>query len=468
MSIQQNPENPILIIDDEPMALESFETALEFLGFDNVLSFQDAARTMSILEEKDVEIVLLDIIMPGKSGESLLEEINLKYPDIPVIMTTGVDDIQTVVRCLRKGAFDYLTKPVDAEQFASSIKRALDYRQLKRQNELLFHHILTDNLKAPEAFSSIITRNKKMLNLFMYCEAIARGKEPVLITGETGVGKELFAQAIYLSGARRGEFVPVNVAGLDDHVFSDTLFGHKRGAFTGAAEPRKGFIEKANGGTIFLDEIGDLVESSQIKLLRVIQDREYFPLGSDQPRPVDAHIIVATNKDLKQLCETGGFRQDLYYRLRTHHFRIPSLRERLEDVPLLLEYYLEVAAREFGKPIPTYPPELPKLLMTYNFPGNVRELRAMVYDAVGKHTSKVMSMKSFRENIDEGRPSGSPPSRTKGRIFESFEELPTLKEASSALIEEALLRAGGNQRIASALLGMSPSAFNRRIKTGEC
>jgi DNA-binding NtrC family response regulator len=209
----------------------------------------------------------------------------------------------------------------------------------------------------------------------------------------------LFARAIHLASGRQGEFVAVNVAGVDDHAFSDTLFGHKKGAFTGASEPRKGLVEKAAGGTLFLDEIGDLAELSQIKLLRVLQDHEFFPLGSDQPRPFTARVVVATNKELEQLSEGVNFRQDLYYRLRTHHLHIPPVRQRPGDIALLLNHYVEEAALQFGKTKPKYPPELPQLLMTYDFPGNVRELRAMVYDAVGKHASRVMSMNSFRDHI---------------------------------------------------------------------
>lgn len=464
MSIQPNPANPILLVDDEPTALESFAIALEFLGINNVLRCGDETGIMRILAEEDIEIILLDMIMPKRSGESLLEEINMTYPDIPVIMATGIDDIQTAVRRIHKGAFDYLTKPVDADQFASSIKRALDYRLLRRQNNLLLHHILTDSLTVPEAFSSIITQDKKMLSLFMYCEAIARGSEPVLIAGETGVGKELFARAIYRAGGRRGEFVAVNVAGVDDHAFSDTLFGHKRGAFTGATEARRGLIDKAAGGVLFLDEIGDLAESSQVKLLRVIQDREYFPLGSDQPRPVDARIIVASNKELKELSDTGSFRRDLYYRLKTHQVSIPPLRERLQDIPLLLEHYLQAAADEFGKAKPAYPPELPQLLMTHSFPGNVRELRAMVYDALGKHSSRMMSMNSFREQINGNISPASDKHVANDGIFQSLEKLPTIREAIDALISEAMMRSQGNQKLASSMLGITPSALNKRIK----
>jgi len=463
MRVHCFPEHPILLVDDESQALESFRIALEHYGINNLIPCQDESEVMGILEKEDIEAVMLDMIMPKRSGESILDEITLRFPDIPVIIITAVDDVQTAIRCIRKGAFDYLTKPVNSDQLSTSLKRAVDYRQLKRQNDLLVHHILTDSLKRPEAFSAIVTRDRKIMSLFMYCEAIARGNEPVLITGETGVGKDLFARAIHLASGRKGEFVAVNAAGVDDLAFSDTLFGHKKGAFTGAIEVRRGLIERATAGTIFLDEIGDLPAASQIKLLRVIQDREFFPLGSDLPRSVDARIVVATNRELSQLANDGEMRQDLYYRLRTHHVHIPPLRERLDDIPLLLDRYIEEAAREFGKPKPSYPPELITYLRAHHFPGNVRELRAMVYDAVGKHSARLMSIGSFREHIDQSRTGTRSQAAGEG-IYGRLEKLPTIKEAFDSLVAEAMARAGDNQRLAASMLGLSPSALNRRLK----
>jgi DNA-binding NtrC family response regulator len=256
MSIQTFPDHPILLVDDEAQALESFSIILDFNGVNNLLPCQDESMVMDILEKNDVEAVLLDMIMPTVSGESLLDEITLKYPDIPVIMITAVNDVQTAFRCMRKGAFDYLTKPADADQLASTVKRAIDHHSVKRQKNLLVHHILTDSLERPEVFSEIVTKDRKMMSLFMYCEAIARGNEPVLITGETGVGKGLFARAIHLASGRRGEFVVVNVAGVDDHAFSDTLSGTGRVPLQGRPRYAKGLLKRPRAGRCFSTRSG--------------------------------------------------------------------------------------------------------------------------------------------------------------------------------------------------------------------
>jgi DNA-binding NtrC family response regulator len=463
-SARMHPGHPVLLVDDEAQALDSFSIALEFLGINNIVRCQDERAVMDILASTDVEIVVMDMIMPHIAGDKLLGEISLRHPCVPVIMATGVDDVSSVVRCMRQGAFDYLVKPVDTNQLANTVRRALDYRSLGRKNDLLVHHILTGSLKNPEAFAAIVTRDAKTRSLFKYCEAVACGGEPVLITGETGVGKELFAKALHAASRRPGEFVAVNAAGLDDHVFADTLFGHKKGAFTGAVEARKGMLERAASGTIFLDEIGDLSEMSQIKLLRVLQDRQYYPLGSDSPRPVEARFVVATNKGIEALAAGSGFRQDLYYRLRTHHVHVPPLRDRQGDIPILLEHFLLQAAAEFAKPKPAHPRELAVLLATYHFPGNIRELRAMVFDAVGRHGSRMLSMESFREQIKEPGGASGPAHAPDAGVFSGLAELPTLKEAVDALVDEALTRSQGNQRIAASMLGISPPALCKRLK----
>ena len=390
------------------------------------------------------------------------------YPDIPVIMVTGLSDTPTVVRCIKKGAYDYITKPFDKDLLTAAVKRALDYRDLMRQNTRLSNNLLSESPLHTEFFEGIITNDLKMKSLFRYCEATAPGKEPVLITGETGTGKELMARAFHMASRCKGEFVAVNVAGLDDQVFSDTLFGHEKGAFTGADKPRQGFINKAAGGTLFLDEIGELSEQSQIKLLRVIQEREFTPLGSDRPIPTDARIIIATHKNLDELQNQGQFRQDLYFRLRTHHVEIPPLRDRTSDIPLLVEYFIQQAAHDFNKKKPTYPPELIQLLKVHAFPGNIRELRAMIYDAVARHTSRTLSTEAFKKFIfPANRSPNNLQSISYDKLFASQEVLPTLKIAADALIDEAMLRSGNNQKIAAAMLGISPPALNKRLKLRE-
>jgi DNA-binding NtrC family response regulator len=320
------------------------------------------------------------------------------------------------------------------------------------------------------AFSHIITQNREMHSIFQYLESIALSRQPILLTGETGVGKELFAQAIHTLSEVTGQWVVVNVAGLDDVMFSDTLFGHARGAFTGADRNRKGLIETAAEGTLFLDEIGDLPQPSQVKLLRLLQNGEYMPLGEDQSRYCRAHIVAATNRDLWILQRKGHFRKDLNFRLRTHHVHLPPLRERADDIPPLVDHFLVEAAKEFNKRKPTPPKELYTLLQTYTFPGNVRELRSMIYDAVSRHRAKVLSLDVFKEHMDRengGGQTASPPlaDLDEAAPFRGFQELPSIKEMTRMLVAEAMRRANGNQSIAARMLGISQPALSKRLKT---
>jgi len=332
----------------------------------------------------------------------------------------------------------------------------------------LKHHLLTYQLEHEEAFSSIVTRSKQMWAIFQYMEVIAPSEQPVLITGETGVGKELIAKAIHTVSGRNGDFIAVNVAGLDDMVFSDTLFGHRKGAYTGADQVREGLIARASGGTLFLDEIGDLHESSQVKLLRLLQERTYYPLGSDVPRETDVRIVVATNQNIQDLLSQGKFRKDLYYRLRAHQIRIPPLRERKDDIPLLLQYFLDEAATSLKKKRPTPTPELVQLLTAYDFPGNIRELRAMIHDAVARHTSDNLSIEDFREFMRENNLRVFPaiPKLSPGdadTLINILGRFPTLKEVEQLFIAESLERSNRNQRTAASLLGMTRQALNKRL-----
>ena len=439
-------------------------------GINNIVQCQDSRQVTALLSKQDFSAILLDMSMPHLSGWELLPMIVRDHPDIPMIIVTALNEVETAVECMKRGAFDYLVKPVDDVRLLPCIRRAINLSEARHENKVLKDYLLTDKLEHPEVFSEIITRDKAMRSIFQYIEAIAKTILPVLITGETGVGKELIARAVHRLSGREGEFLPVNVAGVDDLFFSDTLFGHKKGAFTGADRDRKGLIEQASGGTLFLDEIGDLHMESQVKLLRLLEERKYYPVGSDIPRLADVRIVVATHRDVQSLQTQGIFRRDLFYRLRTHHVHLPPLRERKADIPLLIEHFLEKAAKSLDKKKVTPPRELCTLLGAYYFPGNIRELEGMIFDAVSQHKSGVLSLESFKENIlprQKGQQdlSGQEPECYPVAASVIFpERLPTMKEIEQMLIEETLKRAGGNQTIAAQMLGLSRRALNNRLR----
>ncbi|HEX6642599.1 MAG TPA: sigma-54 dependent transcriptional regulator, partial [Thermoanaerobaculia bacterium] len=364
--------NPILIVDDEESVLNGVRRTLRANGFDEVLMCADSRNVEPLLEGEPIALILLDLMMPHIGGRELLERIASSHPEIPVVVVTAEQDVRIAVDCMKVGAYDYLLKPVGADELMATVRRALEHRELRDENARLRSKLLEQDLEQPAVFSGLITADAAMIRVFAYLEVIARGSHPALITGETGTGKELIARALHELSGRRGPFVAVNVAGLDDTMFSDTLFGHRPGAFTGASGTRRGMIEQAGRGTLFLDEIGDLAEASQVKLLRVLQEREYYTLGDDVPKRLEARVIAATHQDPARL------RRDLYFRLRSYHVRIPPLRERLGDLPLLINHIVREAAQDLGKQPPVVPERLYRALGRYEFPGNIRELRAMV------------------------------------------------------------------------------------------
>lgn len=457
----------ILLVDDEAQTLLGFGTLLKSSGLPHVITIEDSREVKPFLEQHTAALVVLDLAMPFVSGQQLLTWIKEKHPQIPVIVMTATNDIDTAVACMQNGALDYLVKPVEKSRFVSSVRRALEIRSLTKEVSSLKKHILSDKLENPQTFSQIITNNKRMFAIFKYIEAISPSPHPVLITGETGVGKELLASTLHFCAKHKGEFVAVNVAGLDDAMFSDTLFGHKKGAFTGADSSREGLIACAASGTIFLDEIGDLNQQSQVKLMRLIQEKEYYTLGSDIPKKTDAHVITATNRDLHRLMKEEKFRRDLYFRLNAHHIHIPPLRERKEDIPALVNHFLQKAAAALNKNAPTPPPQLNALLASYDFPGNVRELESMVYDAVSRHRSGILSMESFKEKIHSENQTveetGALSSTAGHEPEQIFGRFPTLKEMEDYLLDEALKRSGANQGIAASLLGITRQALNKRL-----
>ncbi|MDA8413607.1 MAG: sigma-54 dependent transcriptional regulator [Desulfobacteraceae bacterium] len=470
MNHQEVTSNPILLVDDEADALSLLQSFLCHDGFRNVVTFDDSPRALEYFKNEDVALAVIDLRMPKLHGSDLLEAFSELKPAVPVIVVTAESDVNTAIDCMKTGAADYLTKPISISRFITSVHRALELRRLDEEISLLENSSDNDiSARAPH-IPSIITRDKEMLTLLSYAEVVSKSRQPVLITGETGVGKELVARAVHTLSGLKGDFISINIAGLDDQMFSDTLFGHRRGAFTGALNDRDGLIMKAANGTMFLDEIGDLNELSQIKLLRLLQENEYYQLGSDTPLKSTARLVVATNRNLWKCMNDGKFRKDLYYRLCTHQVAIPPLRKRPDDIPLLLEHFIRQSAKTLGKGKLTYRKELVDFLVTYEFPGNIRELQSIVHDFVSRTTTSKLSTALLKKvmtreqepatsMLEHEYPATSPDFN--GITFSSF---PTLKHAETILIEKALEIARNNQGTAARMLGITRQALNNRLR----
>jgi DNA-binding NtrC family response regulator len=446
----------VLVVDDDADALLLAREVLGAGGFGPVSTLSDGRQVKPFLDQNPCGLILLDLGLPTCDGSQLLGEIASTYPDVSVVVVSGTNEIATAVSCIHRGAYDYLLKPFAPERLIDAVKRALGSKP-RRALPALGRHVPA----AESAFAEIVTENAAMREIFTYIEAIATTGQSVLVTGETGTGKDLVARAVHRLSGCVGEYVAVNVGGLDDTMFADTLFGHRKGAFTGASEPRPGLVLRATSGTLFLDEIGDLSLVSQVKLLRLLQDGEYFPLGSDLPKHSTARVVVATSQDLRQLQEAGKFRKDLFYRLKAHHVHLPPLRDRPGDIPMLIDHFLVEACTQFGRSKPEVTAELRRLLSGYSFPGNIRELRSLVYDAMTRSSGRTLAIDPFRRALTDHSTAG-------GAAVDALrfpDRLPTLREVHEQLIAEALKRAGGNQALAASFLGITRQGLNKRLRS---
>lgn len=483
MNQELYPELPILFVDDNEDFLDGATANLRLDGINNTEICTDILEVLSRLKRKNYSIIFLDLIMPGMRGEELLPQIVKQYPEIPVIVLTAIEDVETAKSCIYSGAHDYLVKPIKAYKLKKSIENVLKYVNAHNVNNRLRESLFSDALKNPEYFKKIITRNEEMISIFNYIEAIAQSNEPVLIIGETGVGKELIAQAIHKCSQRPGDIISVNIAGFDDHLFSDTVFGHVKGAFTDAVKDRKGQVKLARNGTLFLDEIGDLELKSQVKLLRLLQEREYLPLGAEEHSTSNARVIVATNKDVEDLIEKGKFRKDLYQRLKCHPINVPPLKERKEDIALLVRHFVIDSARKMKREIPQFDEEeLYELLVSYDFTGNVRELKTTIHDVVSTSKEGTSFLEMFSKKI--GKPvlkkkkkSGEtePPypefqnvrqDITSRNPFPKFEEIEKdyIDKIEKIYLEELMIKAHYSTEEAKEIYGLSRQTLERRLK----
>ncbi|SHO50340.1 sigma-54-dependent transcriptional regulator [Desulfopila aestuarii] len=455
----------ILLVDDEQAELDAYSLLLTSMGFRNVRTVNDSRLVLATLESMQSPVVFLDLNMPHMTGQEVLRQLKVHKPQIPVIIITADSEIETAVECLRLGAHDYLVKPIDLKMFSSALRNALEIGLLRNEVMSLKGISFGGGEFSHPAFSKIVTRSPIMLGIFQYIESIAASGLPALILGETGSGKELIARAIHEVSNLPGEFVAVDISGLDDTLLSDTLFGHTKGAYTGADKSRSGLIEKAANGTLFLDEIGDLAEVSQVKLLRLLQEKIYYPLGADQPKQCHARIITAANKDLSKLAgQDGEFRMDLYYRLSTHLIRVPPLRDRREDIPLLVEHLIGEAATTMNKKVPAISNQALARLMRHPFWGNVRELKAYISDAVARCQHGHIDENLIGERLGGAIPMIAETEGAANPLESLFGHFPTIEELIEYAIESALVVTDNNQSQASRLLGVSRQALHKRIK----
>jgi DNA-binding NtrC family response regulator len=396
---------------------------------------------------EDFDIVLLDLLMPETDGLTVLETVKPYLPQTEFIILTAVDDLSMTVKAIRMGAYDYLVKPVDNELLILTIQRAYEHKGLLNSLAPAVAGRISDT---PEAFAEIITKCPRMKSLLTYAQVMARSGNPVLITGESGTGKELVARGIHRASlSDGGPFIAVNVSAIPSTMFETQFFGHTRGAFTGAEKSYRGFFEQADGGTLFLDEIGELPLGLQSKLLRVLEDKTFTPLGSNRAVQVDVRVISATNMDIEKACREGQFRLDLYYRLKSAHIHLPPLREREGDVALLANHFLKESARRYSKEIQAFSPEAMEIVLQSQYPGNVRELAQVVENAVLLADSPWIQPR----HLGTALPRPAPFAR----------RLCTLKENDEAHVAYVLTSTGGDRKETARILGITVRQLQRKI-----
>jgi len=447
----------ILIVDDEKNYLTILSALLEDEGFE-VLTALGGPEALDIHKSSDLDLILTDMKMPKMDGIELLENIKKNDPDLPVILMTAHGTVDKAVEAMQKGAYTYVLKPFDNERLIIYVKKAISTYQVVKENRRL-----RDTVESQYRFGSIIGKSKKMRDIFDTIQKVAPSGATVLIEGESGTGKELVARSVHFSSRRREKpFVAVNCSALSENLLESELFGHERGAFTGAVATKKGRFELADGGTLFLDEIGELSQNLQVKLLRVLQEKVFERVGGVRTISVDIRIVAATNKDLQQEMQEGRFREDLYYRLNVVHVVLPPLKDRQEDIRLLVNHFIKKYAseRKSAAPVTGVDQEVDRLFYDYHWPGNIRELENVIERVMILCPDSIIRVsdlpKGFKDNVYntlhlEGIPADA-------KLYD------TLAMIEKAMIERALKMSDNVQAHAAALLGIGKSGLNQKLK----
>ena len=440
----------ILIADDEKIALKNLEHVMKKEGYE-VTATQCGQNALRLLEDRPFDVVLTDLRMEKVDGMQILKKCQDLYPDTEVIMITGFATLESAVEAMKHGAFYYIAKPFKLDEVRKVVREAAEKVGLKKENRQL-----RDQIESYQGKVTIITQNQLMENLLDTARQIAPTDCNVIISGESGTGKELFARFIHVNSMRSaGPFFAINCGAFNEELLGNELFGHEKGAFTGAMAMKKGLIEATSGGTLFLDEITEMPPSMQVKLLRVIQEKEVLRLGSTEPLQVDVRFIAATNRDIQDSLKNGHFRQDLYFRLNVVSMRIPPLSERRDDIPLLSYYFLKKYAALMKKGVTEISQDLIGLIMNYDFPGNVRELENIIERGVALSSGNTIEVAHLPEDLRE----------LSIRTFRKKEgKIPSLEEQEMSYINWVLREVGGNKTLAAQILGIDRVSLWRKLK----
>ncbi len=437
----------VLIVDDEKSARDGLVRALR--RDYNVLAAENGNSALEVLSERSIDVLLSDVRMPGMDGIALMQRALVNHPELTCIILTAYGDVDIAVEAMKQGATDFMTKPINLDKLELVLGRVLKAKKIELENEQL-----KVQLDSKYGLENIIGRSEPMQEVFDTIRQVAASRATVLIQGESGTGKELVAKAIHqLSPRSKGPFVAVHCAALSENLLESELFGHEKGAFTGAMERRIGRFEKADGGSLFLDEISEIDAAVQVKILRALEERQIERVGGDTPVDVDTRLIAATNRDLKEMVANGDFREDLFYRLYVVVITLPPLRERQDDVLLLLSHYLAVFNQENGKQIEGFTPAACDMLSAYGWPGNIRELRNLVERMVVLARGKVLDVKDIPAQVRDSIGGGEV------RVDAEL----TVDEMEKRMIIQALEKTGGNRTKAAEKLGISRRTLHRKL-----
>jgi DNA-binding NtrC family response regulator len=442
----------LLVVDDEKNIREGLGKALELDGHKIFLA-ENGSEALEIIINNEIDLVITDLKMPELSGEELLKQITSSYPTIQVIILTGHGTIETAVNAMRDGAYDFLTKPVNLDRLSLLVRRALSTRDLVLQHHALQNEV--EFIKKKQKFSGVIGKSAQMKKIMEIVEQVSRTKASVLVTGDSGVGKELIADALHeLSDRREKPFIKVHCAALSETLLESELFGHEKGAFTGAVARKRGRFELAHKGTLLLDEIGEISPSVQIKILRVLQEKKFERVGGEETIEVDVRVVSATNKNLKEEIGKGTFREDLYYRLNVVHIHVPPLRERKDDIPILTSAFLKEFSEENGKSIEAINQKARIALYNYSWPGNIRELRNCLESAVVLTKNTIITPDDLPPSIVEDSQGD----------YVRIDVGTTLENAEKEIIKNTLIAQKGNKSKTADILGIGRKTLHRKIQ----